>query len=367
LENQIHTLAGQPFNVNSTQQLADILFNTLGIRKTKRIKTGYSTDADSLEKIRGEHEIIEYILQYRELAKLKSTYVDALPPLVHPVDGRIHTSYNQAVAATGRLSSSNPNLQNIPIRTARGQLIRRAFVAAEGCRLIAADYSQMEFRILAHMAQDAAMIDAFVAGTDFHTATAARIFGVPPEVVTKDQRRIAKTVNFGIIYGQSRYGLAKELGISNDEAEQFIQNFFQNYGDTATFLEKVKLEARTKGYVSTLLGRIRQVPEINSSSYVQQQQAERVAINMPVQGTAADVVKIAMIDIHRALRQAGSAAKMILQVHDEIVLEVPEAEVKTVGELVRTKMEQAYEMLVPLKVDVEVGVNWEEMRALAED
>ena len=357
-ENAIIGTAGHFFNVNSPAQLSTVLFTEMGIKKTKRTKTGFSTDADSLEKIREENPIVQNILAYRELAKLKSTYVDALPPLVRPQTGRIHTSYNQAVAATGRLSSSNPNLQNIPTRTPLGNEIRKAFVAAEGHVLLSSDYSQVEFRILAHMAQDAQMIEAFKSGVDFHTSTAARVFNVYPEQVTKEQRSSAKTVNFGILYGQSKYGLSKQLGISQDEAEAFIQAFFQGFPEVGIFLEKIKVEARTKGYVSTLLGRIRQIPEINSPSPMEQQAAERMAVNMPIQGTAADILKIAMIAIHQDLGAQGLMSKMILQVHDELVLEVPDSEIERVQALVGDRMEHACRLQVPLKVDIAFGRSW---------
>jgi len=364
-ENEIINIAGHYFNVNSTQQLSKVLFDELGIKKTVKRKTGYATDADSLEKIRDVHPIIERILSYRELVKLQSTYVEALPPLVCPRTHRIHTSFNQAVTATGRLSSSNPNLQNIPVRTELGREIRKAFRAADGCQLLAADYSQVEFRILAHMANDQMMIDAFHAGEDFHTSTAAKIFNVYPEQVTEEQRRSAKTVNFGVIYGQSKYGLAKQLGISQEEAEAFIQAFFSNFPEVAAYLEKTRLEARAKGYVSTLFGRIRQIPEINSPSPMQQQMAERMAINMPIQGTAADIMKIAMIALWKELgvRYSGSQSSphLLLQVHDEVVVEVPDGLGQDVAALVTQKMEQVYELAVPLKVDVKIGKNWGEM------
>lgn len=361
LEKEIHTQAGETFNINSTQQLSEILFNKLGIRKTKRTKTGLSTDADSLGQIRAEHPIVDFLLQFRELSKLRNTYVDALPPLIHPRTGRVHTSFNQAVTSTGRLSSSNPNLQNIPIRTAQGREIRKAFIAEAGHLLLAADYSQMEFRILSHMAQDETMIAAFRAGTDFHTTTAAGIFDCYPEQVTSEQRRIAKTVNFGVIYGQSKYGLSRQLGISVEEAEQFIQQFFQRFSATAAFLEKIKLEARTKGYVSTLAGRVRHLPELRSKAVPQQLAGERMAINMPIQGTAADIMKIAMIDLHHALQQEKLRSRLVLQVHDEVVLEVPEAEVEKAAALVRKTLSEAFELSVPLDVEVEVGKNWGEM------
>ena len=304
---------------------------------------------------------MENILAYRELTKLKSTYVDALPPLVRPRTGRIHTSYNQAVAATGRLSSSNPNLQNIPTRTPLGNEIRKAFIAAEGYVLLSADYSQVEFRILAHMAQDMQMIEAFKSGVDFHTSTAASVFNIYPEQVTKAQRSSAKTVNFGVLYGQSKYGLSKQLGISQEEAGAFIQAFFQGFPEVGAFLEKLKLEARTKGYVSTLLGRIRQIPEINSPSVMEQQAAERMAVNMPIQGTAADILKIAMIAVHDDLVSQGLTSRLILQVHDELVLEVPDHEIERVQALVGDRMEHACQLLVPLKVDIAMGRSWGEM------
>ncbi|HDS11843.1 MAG TPA: DNA polymerase I, partial [Candidatus Wirthbacteria bacterium] len=318
LENQIVNQAGHFFNVNSTKQLQEVLFEEMQIKKTKKIKTGYSTDAQSLESIKSEHPIVGLILEYREFYKIKTTYTEALIEAVNPKTGRLHTFYNQAVTSTGRLSSSNPNLQNIPVRNDYGGQIRKAFLAPAGHKLLAADYSQVEFRILAHMAQDDTMLEDFIRGKDFHTMTAAKIFSLPPERITKDQRRVAKTVNFGVIYGQTKYGLSKQLEISQQEAEDFINNFFASYPQTADYLEKIKLMARTRGYVSSLLGRVRQIPDINSQSMMRKQAAQRMAINMPIQGTAADLMKLAMIKIYEALQENNYAGRLLLQVHDEV-------------------------------------------------
>jgi len=270
----------------------------------------------------------------------------------------LHTFYNQAVTSTGRLSSSNPNLQNIPVRNDYGGQIRKAFLAPAGHKLLAADYSQVEFRILAHMAQDDTMLEDFIRGKDFHTMTAAKIFSLPPERITKDQRRVAKTVNFGVIYGQTKYGLSKQLEISQQEAEDFINNFFASYPQTADYLEKIKLMARTRGYVSSLLGRVRQIPDINSQSMMRKQAAQRMAINMPIQGTAADLMKLAMIKIYEALQENNYTGRLLLQVHDEVVLEVPDQELDPTRKMVVEIMESVYQLDVPLLVDVEIGDNW---------
>lgn len=364
----IHTMAGRPFNINSTQQLSEVLFEVLKLptRGLPKTKTGhYSTNAEVLEKLRHAHPVVELILQHRELAKLKSTYVDALPQLVNPQTGRVHTSYNQTGTVTGRLSSSNPNLQNIPIRTEEGRRVRRAFVARPGWKLIGADYSQIELRVMAHVSGDAGLIEAFRRGEDIHTSTAAAIFEVAPEAVTPEMRRQAKAVNFGLIYGQGVYGLATQLGISNTAAEAFIARYFQRFPKVRETMERLEREAVEQGYVTTLLGRRRYFPELQPGAQTppqQRQAALRMAINTPIQGTAADIIKLAMIRLHRYLHAAGLEARMILQVHDELVLEAPEREVARCVELMRDAMEHAYELAVPLVVDVQVGEHWEEMK-----
>lgn len=363
LENDIWNLAGQHFNIRSTKQLQDILFNKLQIKKTKKIKTGYSTNAASLEKIVQEHPIIWLILQHRELTKLQTTYVDALPPLIHPLTNRLHTSFNQTITTTGRLSSSNPNLQNIPIRTKMGRQIRKAFVAPSGRKILAADYSQIEFRILAHLAQDQELIQAYKHGADFHTTTASKIFEIPPEQITKDQRRQAKTINFGVMYGQTAYGLQKQLGVSYEEAQSFIDNFYKSFPQTAAYFEKIKFEAESKGYVHTLFGRIRPIEDLHSSSPMRKAAALRMAINMPVQGTAADIMKIAMIKLLHKFRDHYSSRPernplFLLQVHDEIVLEVLEEELDTTAQITQEVMQNAYQLDIPLQADIEVGPNW---------
>ncbi len=364
LEKEIWELAGHPFNVSSPKQLGKVLFEELGLPAKARTKTGYSTAAGVLEELQGLHPIIELILEHRQLTKLKSTYVDALPLLVNRRTGRVHTSYNQTGTVTGRISSSDPNLQNIPIRTEIGRQVRRAFIAQEGALLLAADYSQVELRVLAHISQDANLLAAFQRGEDIHASTAATVLGVPLSQVTSEMRRIAKTINFGLIYGMSDYGLVQRTGLSQEEASQFITNYFARYPGVRAYLEETKEQAREKGYVSTLLGRRRYFPELRSDSKAHagvKRAAERMAINMPIQGSAADIIKIAMIRLHRALKERGLASRMTLQVHDELVLEVPEGELKGVAPLVREVMEGAYELRAPLRVDIKVGKNWDEM------
>jgi len=369
LEAEIYRVAGESFNINSTQQLARILYDKLGLKpprqSLRRTQNGRSTDASVLEALQGRHEIIGLIQEYRQLNKLKGTYVDALPLLVNPQTGRVHTSFNQAAVVTGRLSSSDPNLQNIPIRTELGSQIRRAFVAGEGAVLVAADYSQVELRILAHMCGDEAMLGAFARGEDIHARTAALIHGVPLEKVTPDMRRLAKAINFGLIYGMSDYGLAARTELSQEEAARFIRSYFAQFPAVQAYLEEVKRQAREQGYVETLFGRRRYFPELAPESKAPlntRRAAERMAINMPIQGTAADIIKMAMIRLHRELQQRGLQAGMILQVHDELVLEVTEGEVAEVKELVRSVMEGACALRAPLYVDIEVGKNWLEMR-----
>jgi DNA polymerase-1 len=367
LEQEIYRHAGTEFNINSTQQLSDVLFKRLGLptRGVGKTKSGhYSTRAGVLEDLQGAHPIVDTILAHRELSKLKSTYVDALPQLVNPHTGRVHTSYNQTGTVTGRLSSSNPNLQNIPIRSPEGRRVRRAFVAEEGWQLIGADYSQVELRVMAHVSGDTSLISAFERGEDIHATTAAAVYGVPLGEVSYEQRRIAKAVNFGLIYGQSAYGLSKQVGISVEEADAFIKRYFERFPCVRAYMDQVQREVAERGYVDTLLNRRRFFPELapDSTLSVQQRQAaQRMAINTPIQGSAADIIKLAMLRTQRMLKESGLRARMILQVHDELVLEAPEEEHEPTIALLREAMGQAFALIVPLKVDVEVGTNWEEM------
>jgi DNA polymerase-1 len=367
IEREIQDWVGYSFNINSTQQLSDALFIKLSLPTDglKKTKSGYySTAAGELEGLRGQHPVIDLILEQRQLTKLKSTYVDALPQLLNPRTGRIHTSFNQTGAVTGRISSSNPNLQNIPIRTELGREVRRAFVAEARWKLVAADYSQVELRIMAHIAQDPGLLAAFERGEDIHAATAATVLGVPLAEVTKDQRRIAKSVNFGLSYGQSAFGLAQQTGMSREEATQFIKTYFEKYPGVREYIERTKRQAARQGYVETLLGRRRYFPNLDKMRGPERGRAEREAINMPIQGTAADIIKIAMIRLHQALRERRLRSRMLLQVHDELVLEAPDDEVDAVIPLVQDVMGGASELAVPLKVDVEVGQNWLEMNSL---
>ena len=360
LEREIHELARGPFNIASPKQLGEVLFERLGLPKGRKTKTGWSTDVEVLSALAEQHPVAARILEHRSLAKLKNTYCDALPKLVNPDTGRIHTSFNQAVTATGRLSSSEPNLQNIPIRTEEGGRIREAFIPAEGNVLLAADYSQIELRILAHLADEAVLKESFAQGEDIHKRTASEVFGVFPEMVTSEMRRQAKTINFGVIYGMGAFSLGKDLGIPTREAQAFIDNYFARYPGIKTFMESKKEEARAKQYVTTLLGRRCAVPEIASSNGAIRSYAERNAINYPIQGSAADIVKVAMVRIHRRLTEEGLKTRMVLQVHDELVFDVPEVELERVRELVRSEMEGAVALSVPLLVDIGVGANWRE-------
>jgi len=370
LEEQIWEAAGKRFNINSTQQLSNILFLRLGLPKnvTRRLKSGhYSTAADVLEKLRGHHSIVYLVLEYRELAKLRSTYVDALRELTDPTTGRVHTSYNQTGTVTGRLSSANPNLQNIPIRTELGRRIRGAFHAQEGWWLLGADYSQVELRIVAHISQDPSLLGAFHRGEDIHRSTAAAVYAVSLEAVTPEMRRVAKTTNFAIVYGVSGFGLAQQTDLSQEEATAFIETYFTKYPGVKEYVEATKGLAAEQGYVETLLGRRRYFPELAVKSRAHGQvrrAAERMAINTPIQGSAADIIKIAMINLDRELKSGGYRSRMLLQVHDELVLEVPEEELETMVEMVPRVMSSAYELDVPLKVDVKVGRNWLEMEEI---
>ncbi|MBW2472955.1 MAG: DNA polymerase I, partial [Deltaproteobacteria bacterium] len=360
LETEIHQLAGGPFNIGSPKQLGEVLFENLGLPKGKKTKTGWSTDVEVLNKLAEDHEIAAKILDYRSLMKLKGTYTDALPKLIHPETGRIHTSFNQAVTATGRLSSSDPNLQNIPIRTEEGRRIREGFIPSDGCVLLSADYSQVELRILAHMADEPALKEAFARGEDIHRSTASEVLGLFPEMVTDEQRRAAKAINFGVVYGISAFGLAKQLGINRREAQQFIDTYFERYPGIRTFMDACIAEAREKMYVTTLLGRRCAIPEINSKNGAVRGYAERNAINYPVQGSAADIIKVAMVKIAARLAKEGLQARMLLQVHDELVFDVPQAELEKVSALVKSEMQGAVDLSVPLLVEVGSGRNWRE-------
>ena len=360
IQREIHDLAGESFLISSPKQLQHILFEKLKLTPIKKTKTGFSTDEGVLAQLAAQHELPARILAYRRLAKLKNTYVDALPPLVNESTGRIHPTFNQLGAATGRLSAANPNVQNIPIRTEEGVRIREAFVPAEGYRLLSADYSQVELRILAHYSEDASLIEAFQRGDDIHRRTAAEVWEVAPEAVTADQRARAKAVNFGIIYGLSSFGLANQLGIATAEAQETIDTYFERYRGVRRFIDDTIGQAKRDGFVRTLLGRRRALPDLNSRNRVLRQAAERMAVNTVIQGTAADLIKKAMLAVDCALEADGLRARMILQVHDELVLEVPVAEVERVGEQVRECMENVLPLGVPLRVDVGVGANWRE-------
>jgi len=360
IEKNIYSLAGEEFNIRSSQQMGRILFEKLKLpvqKKTKK-KTGYSTDVDVLTTLSAKHELPALILRHRTLAKLKSTYADALVELIHPETHRIHTSYNQTVTATGRLSSSDPNLQNIPIRTEEGREIRKAFIPRKGWSLISADYSQIELRILAHYSDDRILIESFKKDEDIHTRTATEVFQVFPSFITSELRRQAKVINFGIIYGMSAYRLSNELGISNKMAKTYIENYFQRYKGVKEFIDRTIKEAGKTKKTSTLLDRIRLLPDINSSRTNLRQFAERIAINTPIQGTAADLIKLAMIKVDAALNKEKLQAAMLLSVHDEIVLEAPPDELETVKRLVTEIMEGVWELKVPLKVNVAWGKNW---------
>jgi len=357
MEQMIYAVAGQTFNINSPRQLGHILFEELKLPHGRKTKTGYSTDVKVLEKLATKHELPALILEYRTLAKLQTTYVEKLAALQDRETGRIHTSFNQAVTATGRLSSSNPNLQNIPIRGEEGSRIRQAFIPAAGQLFISADYSQIDLRVMAHYSRDKALIEAFMAGDDIHARTAAQIFGVSPLLVTGDMRRVAKSINFGIVYGMSSFGLSGQLGISRKEAQSFIDRYFNLYSGVKQFMEDIVVKARKDGFVTTLLNRRRTVPEINSSNRVQREFAERTAINTPIQGTAADIIKLAMLKVDKSLRENGVPATLLLQIHDELVFEVVQERVDEAKEIIRAAMEDAFHLDVPLVVNVEVGTS----------
>lgn len=364
LTEEIYQLAGRPFNINSPQQLGVVLFEDLKLptgAKTGKTKS-YSTAADVLEGLAAEHAIARKVLEYRQLAKLKSTYIDALPLLIRPETGRVHTTFQQTGAATGRLSSVEPNLQNIPVRTEQGRAIRAAFVPEEGWKLVVADYSQIELRLLAHMSKDKVLVEAFRQNEDIHTRTASEVFGVPPLMVTPEQRRNAKAVNFGIVYGQTGFGLAQALGIPRTEAELYIKLFFERYAGVQKWIEQTIAECRKTGMSRTLIGRERPIPDIEAKNPNARHFAERTAVNTPLQGTAADLIKMAMITLDEVLRRQGWKARMLLQVHDELVFEAPEEEVEALRKLVKETMEGVMNLSVPLLVETGVGRNWRDAK-----
>jgi DNA polymerase-1 len=370
LEKQIFEQVGKPFNINSTQQLSDILFNRLMLvppdRGRKTSSGHFSTAANVLDDMRGQHAVVDLILEHRELSKLKSTYVDALPAAVDANTGRVHTSYSQTGAVTGRLSSNNPNLQNIPTRTETGRRVRNGFIADEGNVLLSVDYSQVELRLVALMAGDEAMLDAFRAGQDIHTTTAAAIYNVPLADVTKDMRRHAKAINFGLIYGMSAFGLTRTTELTLGESESFVKAYFARFPGVKRYLDDTRKLAASQGYVTTLLGRRRYFPALKQGSLNQQvrNREEREAINAPIQGTAADIMKIAMLHIPGALKEAGLKGQMLLQVHDEIVIECPQAELKKTAQVVQKTMESAYPLSIPLSTEARSGKSWGAMKVL---
>ena len=361
IERKVADAAGSDFNINSPKQLAFLLFEKLGLPPVKKTKTGYSTDVDVLERLKDLHEIPSMVLEYRTVAKIRSTYVDVLPGKIDPRDGRIHTTLSQTQAATGRLSSSDPNLQNIPIRTELGRRIRAGFVAEKGNLFVGADYSQVELRLLAHLSGDAELIRRFRQGEDIHTATAAAVFGVDPSAVTPELRRRAKVINFGILYGMSPFGLSRELGIGGKEAKTYIDHYFDRYPGVKEYIDGLKVTARKDGYVLTIMGRRRPLKDIDSRNKALREAAERMAINTPIQGSAADLIKMAMIRVDREFIEAGMEARLILQVHDELIVEAPEREAAGCERILTEAMEGVATLSVPLTVSVSRGKNWGEI------
>ena len=361
-EKNIHELAGQDFNVNSPKQLGYILFEKLGLPVIKKTKTGYSTNAEVLEKLRDKHEIIDMITEYRSVVKLKSTYVDGIEALVNAKDGRIHSSFNQTITTTGRISSTDPNMQNIPVRTDMGRQIRKVFIAGDSMSLVDADYSQVELRVLAHMSQDPHMIEAFNSGEDIHRKTASQVFNVDFDQVTPELRSAAKAVNFGIIYGKSDFGLAQDLNISQKKAKEYIESYFNKYETIKAFMDHIVLEAEEKGYSTTIFNRRRYIPEIKSSNFVEKNRGKRAAMNAPIQGSAADIIKIAMVNVYNRLKEKGLKSRLILQVHDELIVEATADELTQVEVLLREEMENAVNLGVDLKVDLNIGKSWYETK-----
>ena len=362
LTKQIYGLAGEEFNINSPLQLGNILFEKLGLPAGKKTKRGYSTSADILEKLMDKHPIIPLILEYRTVSKLKSTYVDGLIPLISSTDGKVHAHFNQTVTTTGRISCTEPNLQNIPIRQEMGRKLRKAFIPEENCVLVGADYSQIELRVLAHMSGDEALIESFNNGEDIHRATAARVLGIPEDKITQEERSRAKAVNFGVIYGMSAFGLSSELRITRKDADEYIKAYFAKHAAVKEFMDEQVKFCKANGYVSTLLGRKRFIKEINASAYMVKQVGERLAMNTPIQGSAADIIKLAMIKVFRALRDQGLRSRLILQVHDELIINTLEEEKEQVEKLLTENMESAYELAVKLKADLNEGESWYELK-----
>ena len=360
---EIFSLAGQRFNINSPKQLGDVLFNKMGLPRPLKYGKGkvISTAQDVLEELAAHNDVPRLVLEYRQLTKLKSNYADSLP-LLADSDGRVHTTFNQVGTATGRLSSTNPNLQNIPIRTELGREIRAAFIAAPGCVLLSADYSQIELRLLAHFSADPLLVKAYQTGQDIHTLTAAEVFGVPAETMSKETRNRAKAVNFGIVYGISPFGLAAQLGIEQNEARLYIETYFERYAGVRTYIDRMLEETRREQMVRTMFGRVRPIPDIQSRNANQRGFAERTAINTPLQGTAADLIKLAMIRIDRRLAEEKLKTRMTLQVHDELVFDVPEDEIEPVSAMVQHEMEHVMELNVPLVADVGTGANWRDLQ-----
>ena len=361
LESQIYEEAGEEFNINSPKQLGVILFEKLQLPGGKKTKTGYSTAADVLEKLAPEHKLVADILEYRQLAKLKSTYADGLAGFIGE-DGRIHSTFNQTITATGRISSTEPNLQNIPIRMELGRLIRKVFIPEDGFVFVDADYSQIELRVLAHLSGDENLIEAYKEAQDIHRMTASQVFHVPFEEVTDLQRRNAKAVNFGIVYGISSFGLSQDLSITRKEAAEYIENYFATYPKIKGFLDGLVAEAKEQGYVETMFQRRRPVPEIRSENFMQRSFGERVAMNSPIQGTAADIIKIAMIRVEQALKEQNLESRLILQVHDELLIEAKEDEVEAVKAILEREMKGAANLAVPLEIDMHTGTNWYEAK-----
>jgi DNA polymerase-1 len=360
LEAEAHALAGQPFNLGSPKQIGEIFFSKLGLPVVKKTATGApSTDEEVLEKLAEDYPLPAKILEHRGLSKLKGTYTDKLAQLAHPRTGRVHTHYAQAVAVTGRLSSNEPNLQNIPVKTAEGRRVREAFVAAQGCVIASADYSQIELRIMAHISEDAALLRAFNEGLDVHCATAAEVFGVALDQVSSEQRRYAKVINFGLIYGMSSFGLARNLGIETKAAAAYIDKYFQRYPGVKTYMDQTRLSAKSRGYVETVFGRRLYLPEINSPNGPRRSGAERAAINAPMQGTAADLIKLSMVKVQQVLDEQARGTQMIMQVHDELVFEVPEAEVEWVRSEIPRLMAGVAQLKAPLLAEIGFGPNWE--------
>jgi DNA polymerase-1 len=361
VEKQAFDIAGGKFNLGSPKQIQEILYQRLGLPVLKKTPTGQpATSEDVLQDLALDYPLPKLILEYRSMSKLKSTYTDRLPEQINPDTGRVHTSYHQAVASTGRLSSTDPNLQNIPIRSEQGRRIRQAFVAGKGKQIVAADYSQIELRIMAHLSQDKGLLEAFAGGEDIHRATAAEVFGVEPEQVSQEERRRAKAINFGLIYGMSAFGLARQLGISRGDAQSYVDLYFERYPGVKAFMDQTRASAHDSGFVQTVYGRRLYLPEINSSNRQRRQYAERTAINAPMQGTAADIIKMAMIETDRWIQTSGCDIKMVMQVHDELVFEVGKPDLEECKNRIESSMTGVADLKVPLQVDVGVGANWDE-------